>query len=158
MIVTKMVKEDADAFIDTAKCFFDESRNSALRPDIEKFRSIVLKAIKHPDHVVILLAKENGKVLGYAILNTYQDYTVDPLGDMYQFYVHPAHRGKGVSRELAEAIISQFDAWGCPISHISADTGIDDGLTTQLFHNLFAKVGYKQTGIIMTRTRGDQNG
>lgn len=135
----------------TAAAFYAESRNERIPADLEKFRTLVELAMQHTDMVAVLIAVENDIVAGYSILNTFCDYTRQPLGDLYQFYVAEAYRGKGVSVQLRDASIEQFKAWGCPLSHISADTGIDEeGTTTALFANLWAKAGYKKTGIIMT--------
>lgn len=137
----------------TASAFYGESRNHKIPVDLEKFRSIVDIAMQpqYSELVAVLIAVDGDKVAGYSILNTFCDYTKIPLGDLYQFYVAKEYRGKGVSHALRDASVAQFKAWGCPLSHISADTGIDEtGVTTALFENLWKQAGYKRTGIIMT--------
>lgn len=154
MEVRRIEPRDLDAFMLTAEAFYAESRNAKLPVDLDKFRSIVDLAMQpqHEELVAVLIAiDDNDKVAGYSILNTFCDYTKVPLGDLYQFYVAKEYRGKGVSHALRDASVAQFKAWGCPLSHISADTGIDEtGVTTALFENLWKQAGYQRTGIIMT--------
>lgn len=156
MHIKRLAQEDIEAFLITAETFFNESRYGSLNANRENYTAIVRKSVEHPDVVAILLAytPDWKQVAGYAILNTFNDYTEEPMGDMYQFYVHPEHRGSMAGRKLAQAVVTMFDAWKCPISHVCADTGIDNGLSVKLFRNLFAKMGYKETGIMMTRTIG----
>lgn len=161
MEVRLITEADLDSFMECAKVFFNESRNRKYPADTEKFKNTVALAMKYPDLVKVIVAVDAGKVIAYCVLNTFADYTQQPLGDQYQFYVLPEYRGTGVAREIADATVKQFDDWGCPLSHVSADTGIDDeethtvkvGKTTMLFINLWQRQGYKVSGIIMTREK-----
>ena len=154
IICTRMNKYDIDSFIECASRFIKESRYECLEPNMDQYRSIILKALKRKGWVSILVAKDDKRVIGYAILSICLDYTAKPFGDMYQFYVLPEYRGTKVGRTLAGMVAEQFDLWGCQISHVCADAGMDEDTTMHLFHNLFAKKGYKRTGIIMTRHMG----
>lgn len=154
VICTQMHKSDIDSFIECASRFIEESRYGVLEPDMKQYRRIILKALKRRGWVRILVAKDGERVVGYTILSLCLDYTAKPFGDMYQFYVLPEYRGTRVGRTLASMVAEQFDLWGCQISHVCADAGMDEDTTMHLFHNLFAKKGYKRTGIIMTRHMG----
>ncbi len=153
MQIRPFMYSDINEFMDAAESFFRESRNRDYAVDLERYRNLVLASV--PVHTVaIIVAVEDGIIAGYAIINLMMDFTQEPIGDMYQFYVRPEYRGKGVARGLRDAVVRQFDHWGCPLSHVSADAGIDeDGTATLLFRNLWAKVGYSVTGVTMTRKK-----
>ena len=147
----KIASADIDSMVECADRFFNESRNKRFTENLPKFRALIEEAMKR-EQIAVLVTLDGATVVSYAILNVTDDFTNELIGDMYQFYVLPEYRGKGVSRLIAQAVVDQFDAWGCPLSHVCADTGIDDdGTTTRLFANLWGKFGYKQTGVIMTR-------
>jgi GNAT superfamily N-acetyltransferase len=153
LIIRPFIYADIDEFMDVAEAFFRESRNRDYTVDLKRYRHLILASVGVPS-VSILVAVEDGIVAGYAILNLMMDFTQEPIGDMYQFYVRPEYRGSGVARGLRDAVVKRFDEWGCPLSHISADAGIDeDGSATLLFRNLWAKAGYSVTGVTMTRKK-----
>lgn len=153
--VRELTAEDLAAFMSASESFFWESRNAATVPNLDKYSHRVAQAIQI-DTVKILTVWDQGRIAGYAIINTSDDFTEIPIGDMYQFYVLPEYRGQGVARAIRDAVVKQFDDWGCTISYICCDTGIDDGEAVKLFRNLWAKVGYEVTGLTMSRVKKGQ--
>lgn len=153
MQIRPFEQADINEFMDTAECFFRESRNSDYAVNLARYRHLIQASAGVPT-VAVIVAVEDGIIAGYAILNVMIDFTDEPIGDMYQFYVRPEYRGKGAARGLRDAVVKRFDEWGCPLSHVSADAGIDDtGNATLLFRNLWAKAGYSVTGVTMTRKK-----
>jgi GNAT superfamily N-acetyltransferase len=151
--IRSFIPTDIHEFMDAAENFFRESRNRDYSVNLERYRSLILASVG-VNTVSVLVAVEDGIVAGYAILTVMRDFTDEPIGDMYQFYVRPEYRGSGAARGLRDAVVKRFDEWGCPLSHVSADAGIDeDGTATLLFRNLWAKVGYDVTGVVMTRKK-----
>lgn len=140
-------------FKDTASMFFHESRNDSLTIDVDKFAARILEASAYPT-VRAFVYMDSGACRGYAIINCSDDFTQELIGDMYQFYVRPDARGSEVARSLRDAVCKQFDEWGCAISYVCADTGIDDGRSVSMFRNLWAKAGFKPSGLTMSRVKG----
>jgi len=149
--ITFATEADIDELVTLAHAFFKSSDNVQLTghdyADTSKFRKFLV-AMLDRTVVKIILAKHEGRIVGYFV--AYVDTEYATIGEMYQFYVDPAYRGTGVSRELVAMAVQCYDDWGCPVSYASAAPEIGN-IELAHFRNLFAKFGYVETGIIMTR-------
>lgn len=153
--IKQLNDELMNEFLEVAKAFFNESYHKNKTLKIDEYANI-LRMSFGLGRVAVPLVLVEGKIAGYAIINYYTDCQVEREGDMYQMYVHPDYRGNGASRALAAEVTRQFDEWGCVDSHIWAAPGIGDDeeerkKAVAVFRNLWAKYGYAESGIIMSR-------
>lgn len=55
-----------------------------------------------------LIVKEENKVMGWILIGKYRLFFSWKLGFIYELYVFPEYRGRGLSRELMEASIKEL--------------------------------------------------
>jgi GNAT superfamily N-acetyltransferase len=96
-------------------------------------------------------ARLDGKIVGYVLIYYQTDFTFEPIGEMFQFYVIPEMRGSGVARALVQAADDQYKAWGCVRAYCEASPGISHKDHLGLFRNLWGKFGFKETGITLMK-------
>lgn len=149
--VRELAPEDREEFLAVAETFFKESYHRDDNIDLDRFWSLISRGFTL-DHVAIPTVFVDGKLAGYAIIHYNQEFKQQLEGDMAELYLHPAYRGTGASRALADAVDNQFKAWGVRHAHLWAAPGLDNQeKALGVFRNLWAKYGFKQTGIIMTK-------
>jgi ribosomal protein S18 acetylase RimI-like enzyme len=96
----------------------------------------------------VLVAEENGKVIGYsyAALEGYDYMTLrGPAGVLHDIIVEPEHRGRGVGRLLLEATLAYLTSRGAPRVVLSTAEQNEPA------QRLFASVGFRRTMVEMTR-------
>jgi ribosomal protein S18 acetylase RimI-like enzyme len=98
--------------------------------------------------VIVLVAEEDGEVLGYtyAGIEGY-DYMAlrGPAGVLHDIVVDPAHRQHGVGRLLLDATLAALTAKGAPRVVLSTAERNESA------QRLFAHAGFRRTMIEMTR-------
>lgn len=148
---------DLDRVAELANEFFKESNfsRSGLTVDLEAYKKTIKNYWRNP-YVAsfIALDAETSELLGYVHIYAQADYTVELVGEMYQFYVAPRARATGVSRALVKAACEQWDAWGCVRAYCEAAPGLDDEKHLMTFRNLWGKFGFEQIGITLMRQGG----
>jgi len=107
--------------------------------------------------VIVLVAEEQGEVLGYTYAGIEGvDYMAlrGPAGVLYDIVVDPAHREHGVGRRLLDATVSALTAKGAPRIVLSTAERNEPA------QRLFARAGFRRTMIEMTReaTGSDSTG
>lgn len=148
--IKRATDEEIDALVDTALGFWNESGHSVNESaDPEKYKAF-LKDMSQKDGVRIIVAVIGPRVIGYHIIYCLADYKNKLDGEMYQFFVHPDFRGSGVARDLVEIAVQTWDDWGCDVNYAIASPELGNIELSQ-FRNLFAKFGFVETGIVMTR-------
>jgi ribosomal protein S18 acetylase RimI-like enzyme len=98
--------------------------------------------------VIVLVAEENGELLGYTYAGLEGfDYMAlrGPAGVLYDIVVDPAHRGRGVGRLLLDATLAALTAKGAPRVVLST---AERNAPAQ---RLFARAGFRRTMVEMTR-------
>lgn len=98
--------------------------------------------------VVVLVAEENGAVLGYTYAGVEGiDYMSlrGPAGVLYDIVVDPDHRSRGVGRALLDATLAALAARGAPRVVLSTAERNEPA------QRLFATAGFRRTMIEMTR-------
>lgn len=141
-----------DELFTLAERFWFESNFSTagltLAPDF--WKDTVRRHIGLSDTAAIC-AKVNGKIVGYALIYYQTDFTVERIGEMFQFYVEPEHRASGIARALVVEAVKQYRAWGCARAYCEASPGISMRDHLALFKNLWAKQGYYEIGITLMK-------
>lgn len=148
--VYRACRDDVDEIVALAKGFFEESnlsKNLTLKE--ANWRRTVTDYIDY-ESVNAIIAVVNGNIVGYCLVYWQEDYTVERIGEMYQFYVLPEFRKTIVPRSLIKYAVKQYEEWGCKRCYLDASPGMGD---TQLksFENLWGKFGYEKVGMTMMR-------
>lgn len=150
--VRRATPEDIPAIVETSKIYWRISSHGVNNDhDFEKIPALLKDFNSRPGNRVLVAMRE-GVCIGYYIFYTHDDYKTRPEGELYQFFVHPDYWGTTVARDLVELAVQTFDDWGCSASYVCLSSEIDE---KSLVHarNLFAKFGYVETGIVMTRRK-----
>ena len=132
---------------------FDPERFIAAAPRTEHaYASFIGSQLDEPN-VVVLVAERGGEVLGYtyAAVEGY-DYMAlrGPAGVLYDIVVDPASRGQGVGRMLLDATLAALEVLGAPRVVLSTAERNEPA------QRLFARAGFRQTMIEMTRERDER--
>ena len=116
------------------------------------YASFLETQLKRPD-VAILVADENGDVIGYAYaaVEGYDYMSLrGPAGVVHDVLVEPDSRRRGVGRQLLDAALAFLKARGVPRVVLTTAEGND------VAERLFARAGFRRTMIEMTREADDR--
>lgn len=143
---------DIDAIVDTALIFWHSSNHAVNRSQNPvKFKQLMREYMGRSCTRIIIAVRE-GKVIGYIMIYAEADYKDALDGELYQFFVHPDYRGSGVGRDLVEMAVQVYDDWGCDVCYAIGSAEVGENELVH-FRNLFAKFGFVETGIVMTRRK-----
>jgi ribosomal protein S18 acetylase RimI-like enzyme len=115
------------------------------------YASFLGSQLEEPD-VAVLVAEENGTVIGYAYAGVEGSDWMSlrgPAGVVHDIVVDPEHRGRGVGRLLLDATLAFMRSRGAP--HAVLWTAERNAPAQRLF----ASAGFRQTMIEMTRDLGE---
>ena len=115
------------------------------------YASFMSAQLEDPD-VAVLVADDNGQVVGYAYAAVEgYDYMAlrGPAGVLHDIIVDPEHRGRGVGRLLLEAALAFFRSRGVPRVVLSTAE------QNEAAQRLFAGMGFRRTMVEMTRELDD---
>jgi L-amino acid N-acyltransferase YncA len=120
MLIRKATLSDAPAI---AEIYNDAILNTTATFDTE------LKSVEnriewlgeHSDKYPVLVAEENNTVIGFASMSRWSDRAAYDDTAEISIYIHPAHRDKGIGKQLFKAIIDagRTGELHCVISRIS---------------------------------------
>lgn len=144
-------QNDLEQVLEIAVDFFYESDNRAGGLDADLYRFRVLQALQDITYDTIIVM-DGDRIAGYSVITWVRDFTLKRIGEMIHFYVRPEYRGKGVSQLLRDRMIERWEDWGCWRIFVEAASGVNN--SAKLFSNLWKKVGFKETGIILVRDNG----
>ena len=102
--------------------------------------------------IVILVAEQDGKVIGYTYSGVEgTDYMSlrGPAGVMYDIVVDPDNRQQGIGRLLVDATLAALKSKGAP--RVVLSTAEQNAAAQRLFD----RAGFRRTMIEMTRELGD---
>jgi ribosomal protein S18 acetylase RimI-like enzyme len=127
---------------------FDPQRFIPATPRTEHAYASFLAAQLDERDVVVLVAEQDGAVLGYTYAGVEaHDYMAlrGPAGVLYDIVVDPAHRGRGLGRMLLDATLAALKVRGAPRVVLSTAE------RNEAAQRLFARAGFRRTMIEMTR-------
>ena len=131
---------------------FDPQRFLAAPPQTENaYASFLGKKLTDPD-IVVLVADQDGKVVGYTYAGVEgTDYMSlrGPAGVLYDIVVDPAYRRQGIGRMLVDATLDALKSRGAPRVVLST---AEKNVAGQ---HLFNHSGFRRTMIEMTRELND---
>lgn len=119
--------EDVDALVAIENLCFDTDRMSR-----RSFRHMITKA-----HAELLLDEQEGAISGYVLVLFHAGTS---LARMYSIAVHPAHRSKGIGRQLMEAAEQAALTQDC----ITMRLEVRKDNTSSI--GLYESMGYRQFG------------
>ena len=126
----------------------DPDRFIAATPQTEHgYASFLGTQLEAPD-VVILVAEQDAKVIGYSFAGVEgHDYMSlrGPAGVVHDIVVDPAHRGRGVGQKLLDATLATLEARGVP------QVVLWTAERNEAAQRLFARAGFRRTMLEMTR-------
>ena len=111
------------------------------------YASFLETQLGRPD-VAVLVADENGDVIGYAYaaVEGYDYMSLrGPAGVVHDVLVEPESRGRGVGRLLLDSALAFLQARGAPRVVLTTAEG------NETAERLFARAGFRRTMIEMTR-------
>lgn len=127
---------------------FDPARFIAATPATPEGYARYLGTQLTETRVIILVAEREGAVAGYVYAGLEgMDYMAlrGPAGAIYDVVVEPAARRNGVGSLLLDATIAKLEEMGAPQVVLSTAAKNEEA------QRLFAKAGFRQTMIEMTR-------
>lgn len=130
---------------------FDERRFIATTPDTPRAYASYLGSQLANAQVVVLVAEQDGKVVGYAYAGMEGwDYMQlrGPAGAVYDLVIDPSCRGRGIGRALLERVIAELATRGAP--RVVLSTAEQNSAAQRLFE----RAGFRRTMIEMTRETG----
>lgn len=150
-IIRKAHKGDLDQLVELGARFYQESNFLGnLTMSKNNYRATIAPYLGM-DYVAPIVAVRAGQILGYLHIYAQRDYTVELVGEVYQFYVLPEYRSSGVSRALVEAANLQYAEWKVARGYVEAAPGMGAEEHLKLFENLWGRFGYKKIGIVMMK-------
>ena len=126
---------------------FDPQRFLAAKPETSAGYASFLSAQLEDTDKAVLVADDNGDVIGYAYAAVEgYDYMAlrGPAGVLHDIIVAPEHRGRGVGRLLLDATLAFFRSRGVPRVVLSTAE------RNEAAQRLFAHMGFRRTMIEMT--------
>jgi ribosomal protein S18 acetylase RimI-like enzyme len=118
------------------------------------YASFLGSQLEDPD-VAVLVAEENGSVIGYtyAAVEDHDWMSLrGPAGVLHDIIVDPKYRGRGAGRLLLDATLELLRARGAPRVVLST------AARNASAQRLFAGAGFRDTMIEMTRELGERDG
>lgn len=147
MIARKSTINDLPELVKLGQEFMDETRWGWTYSPDNALRSYYTH-ITHPECDIIQVNDENGVLLGAAMVSIENDFQVENVGDINEFYVSAKARGTGASRVLMQALCDWFDEMKCINVFVKATANVGND---QAFINLFNKYGFKVFSQVLVR-------
>jgi ribosomal protein S18 acetylase RimI-like enzyme len=134
---------------------FDPKRFIAATPWTERGYASFLGSQLEERDVAVLVAEENGTLIGYAYVGVEAgDYMAlrGPAGVLHDIVVDPERRGRGVGRLLLDAALAFLRSRGAP--RVVLWTAARNAPAQRLFES----AGFRQTMVEMTRELDEPDG
>jgi ribosomal protein S18 acetylase RimI-like enzyme len=104
----------------------------------------------------ILVAMDEGKLVGFISFDVVRFYTVEPVSHMFLFYVIPEYRKTLLGRELLQKALEVAAAHGSKRFYASSTAGFNDGgKTNKRLLNLYRRFGFEELGCFVMKGIND---
>lgn len=147
MIVRVATEEDIPALIDIARVFCEESKWGWTFDSFNAANSF-FTAIRHNDMIVFGVFDDD-KIVGFTLASIECDFTVETIGDIVEFFIHPTARGTKAGRSLLVKVCEWFDQKKCKSVFVKSTGNVDR--QDIVFQNLFKKFGFKVFSNVLVR-------
>jgi ribosomal protein S18 acetylase RimI-like enzyme len=127
---------------------FDAGRFIAATPQTEHGYAAFLRAQLGEPDAVVLVAEQDGEVIGYAYAGVEgRDYMSlrGPAGVLHDIVIDPAHGRHGVGQKLLDAALVALEARG------ASQVVLWTAERNEFAQRLFARAGFRVTMLEMTR-------
>lgn len=140
--------DDMQNILSMSKEFFTESNyNGFLTFSEEKLKNHLYMAWgEWPRSFVTKIINFDNEPIGYAHVQYDSIFTVENVGNLYQFYIRQGNRGGIAARILRDAVDDQFEQWDCRIRYAECGAGLDAKKNNMIFSNLWSKIGFEFLG------------
>jgi ribosomal protein S18 acetylase RimI-like enzyme len=126
-----------------------DAKRFMLPDDVESgYRWWLGKEAKRPEEAVVLVAEQDGEVVGYCygrVEGVDWNMLLDRHGALHDIWVEERARGTGTGQLLAEEMVRRLTALGAPRVLLST------AAKNEPAQKLFAKLGWRPTMVEMTR-------
>lgn len=147
MIGRLATENDLPKLVDLGREFMTEGRWGWTYSDSRAAKTF-LTSILHPECDTVVV-EEDGRLLGAAVLSYENDFQIENVGDIVEFYVVKDARGTGAGRMLLDAACEWFDKHNCVNVFVKATGNIENA--GKAFQNLFAKQGFQVFSDVLVR-------
>jgi GNAT superfamily N-acetyltransferase len=135
MEVVPLTAPDQDA---VAKLLVLQMREHRVQTTIPRLRNVISGVLNDSRRGFILVAKDQGRVLGVAYLAIILSVEHSgPVGWLEELYVSPNHRGTGVGTALLDAVLAQARERGL----VAIDLEVD--AEHQRAESLYGRTGFQ---------------
>lgn len=152
MITRLAVESDLPHLVAIGREFMEEGKWGWTYSDSRAAKTF-LTSILHPECDTVVIEKD-GKILGAAVLSYENDFQIENVGDIVEFYITKEARGTVAGRMLLDASCDWFDKNNCVNVFVKATGNIENN--GKAFQNLFAKQGFKVFSDVMVRGLKDE--
>ena len=128
--------------------YFEESTYSGLTYDPENTRKMIEQYVSD----VALVAKAEGKIVGFCAMSFVRTFYKETEADIDMFYVLPEWRGTGIARAFAFALTHVAEKHGAGAIYTSCLSGLE-GHNNGQYVNLWKKYGFNTLGTVMVRLK-----
>lgn len=147
MIVRKSGINDLPALLELGREFISETQWGWTYSEENALKSFYTHIV-HPDCDIIQVTSDEGELLGAGMVSIENDFQVENVGDIVEFYMSPKARGTGASRELLKGMCDWFDENECVKVFVKATANIGNDAA---FINLFKKYGFQVSSVVLVR-------
>jgi ribosomal protein S18 acetylase RimI-like enzyme len=128
------IREAKAADLDLLRRMRDEFQDELAKPAFfqEPWETVAEEVEDTIRDGVALLAEDDGEAVGYALASVVPQTPI--RGHLYDLFVSPVARGRGVGRELIAAVARQLRERG--VTHLSLDVALDNDGARRLYDRL----------------------
>lgn len=129
--------------------FFNESNLCHLTFDETACEALLTDVIFSPDHMILVAEDSAGLLDGFIIFDVQRYYTVEAMAHVFQFYVVPGRRGKGIGKALARAAGQSAKDLGAAVFYAASTGGFEDPNNDARYRQLFLSAGAEELGVFV---------
>lgn len=139
--IQKANNQDVSVILEHSAAGVYESTGNTVNPSKEKVYAMFTAILEKGGYY--LVAKEDNQIQGWILLGNHKDYFTDVIqGFIYDIFVLPEYRGKGLSKTLIQHGIEELKLKG--YEEIALNV-----FASNTAKELYKRLGFKETQILM---------